>query len=91
MSTAQNIVSILLEAGEVVRVCTGCQNEFGTQAAPNASHGYCRRHAIKMWQDEAQAHPSVAQLAQTNVAKIQQQPDSNFAPDMAQQRQAVPA
>jgi hypothetical protein len=90
MSTAQQIVAILLETGEVERVCAGCQKEFGIQAQGNQSHGYCKRHLIEMYQ-QMMEYPQGRAKAEQKIAELQQRPDSEFPPDLAQQRQAVPA
>jgi hypothetical protein len=91
MNTAQQLVAILLETGEAVRVCAGCQKEFGVRPGPNESHGYCKRHLIEMYQQMMQ-YPQGKAKAEQSIRDIQQRPDDDFPPDLAQQqRQAVPA
>lgn len=88
MMNAQQIVEMLLE-DEVVRVCAGCQQEFGAQPPPNASHGYCKRHTLGMYQQmlDMVGNSPKAQGIQQKMQEVQQKPDSAFPPDLAQQRQ----
>lgn len=33
----------------LVRACASCEREHGLRPNPEASHGYCKRHALAMW------------------------------------------
>lgn len=90
MSVANQIVETLLESGHVVQACASCEQETG-QRTPNASHGYCKRHLIQMWQANAKQMPQMAEQARMRVAQIQQRPESDFPPDLSQQRQGAAA
>lgn len=72
MSKAQEIVAVLLED---VRICAGCQKEFGIAPQRGESHGVCRRHALEYYGADMKD-------------MIDQMPPDNFPPDMAQQRPA---
>ena len=87
MSNAQKLVAILLESQSV---CAGCQKEFGVQPQPGQSHGYCKRHLIEQYQQMLDM-PGARASTEQRIAQIQQRPDTDFPPDLAQQRQAVPA
>lgn len=100
MSIAEKIVEALLGENGMVTACATCEQETG-QRTPNASHSYCKRHMLEMYADALQSAKSmmgtnpkaanrVSQLMQS-VRDIKQRPDSDFPPDLAQQRQAVPA
>lgn len=75
MNKATQVVNMLLEA-QVMRVCAQCEKEFGpVPVAPGTSksHGLCKRHAIKQYQD-----------AGLSTAKVTAMPPENFAPDLAE-------
>lgn len=78
---AHEVVDVLLEA---IRVCADCQQEFGTTPAPGSSHGYCRRHGLARYTDALGSREAAEQA-------LAGKPDSMFAPDMAQERNAQPA
>lgn len=95
---AQLIVSTLLEdqAGSNVS-CAGCEHEFGVKAAPNASHSYCRRHLLQMYDQSLQmaketmgsnpkAAERVKQLLNT-MRDIKTRDEGTFAPDLSHQHQ----
>jgi hypothetical protein len=97
MNYAQKVVALLLETGEIESVCAGCQKEFGVEARSGQSHGYCKRHLIDQYK-QMLVYPNGKARAEQQIAQIQQRPDSDFPPDLAQQRnqpqqpaQAVPA
>lgn len=100
---AQFIVHTLLEdrAGSNVS-CAGCEQEFGVKAAPNASHSYCRRHLLQMYDQSLQmakqtmgtnpkAADRVRQLLAT-MRDIKTRDEGTFAPDLSHQhRQQQPS
>jgi hypothetical protein len=86
MNIAQQIVTALLENG-AVQTCAACQKEFGVASQPGESHGYCKRHLMDMWGQFPPGHAKAAQM----IRDIPGRPDSEFPPDLAQQRQAAPA
>lgn len=87
MRIAEFIVNELLESAHgITQACASCEAETG-QRTPNASHGYCKRHLIQMWQANAKQMPQMAAKAQERIADIQRRPDSDFPPDLSQQQQ----
>ncbi len=80
MKDAARIVEMLLEAdeGPHVKVCGTCEEEVGPQRMQPGeikTHTYCKRHLMALY----------TQLG--NEAKAQEiaaQPDSAYAPDLAQ-------
>jgi hypothetical protein len=99
---ARLVVQTLLEdqAGSNV-ICAGCQQEFGVQPPPNASHSYCKRHLLQMYDQSLQmakqtmgtnpkAADRVRQLLST-MRDLKTRDEGTFAPDLShQQRQAQP-
>jgi hypothetical protein len=94
------IVRTLLEdqAGSNVS-CAGCEQEFGVKAAPNASHSYCRRHLLDMYDQSLQMAKSTMGTNPKAAARVQQllntmrdiktRDEGTFAPDLSHQhRQA---
>lgn len=89
---AEAIVAQLLE---FERACCMCEKEFGVQPRPNVSHGYCKRHLIQMQKQvlkmaAERGNQPAMQTAQQRIRAVQQRPDTDFPPDLSQQRQAAP-
>jgi hypothetical protein len=95
LALARLIVGTLLEDAAVNVVCAGCQQEFGVQPPPNASHGYCKRHMLEMYDDSLQmakramgtnpkAADRVRQLLST-MRDIKTRDEGTFAPDLSHQ------
>jgi hypothetical protein len=94
MSVAQQTVETLLE--NVVAVCATCQQETGAPRQSNDSHGYCKRHTIEMHRHNLmnaiqRKDQAAMQRGQQTIAAIRARPDSDFPPDLSQQRQAAAA
>lgn len=77
MKPANQVVNMLLETG-TQRVCAACEKEFGpvpAQPGTQKSHGICRRHMADAYREAG--FPE-------KVAELEQKPDDNFPPDLAQ-------
>jgi hypothetical protein len=70
----RSVVNFLLEREGA---CAMCEREFGVHN-PNASHGYCKRHSLQMYQSLKQT-PQIA----AKIEQIKAMPDDNFVPDLA--------
>lgn len=90
MNDPQIIVNVLLEN---VTACAACEGETGRRT-PGASHGYCKRHLIEMhkqnlmWAIQHKNQQGIT-TAQQRIAGIRARPDTDFPPDLSQQRQAA--
>jgi hypothetical protein len=93
--SARAIVGTLLEDAAVNVICAGCQQEFGVQPPPNASHGYCKRHLLQMYEQSLgmakqtmgtnpKAADRVRQLLQS-MRDIKNRDEGTFAPDLSHQ------
>lgn len=76
---AQTVVSHLLEDGPEQR-CVQCEKEFHIPPKQGVSHGLCKRHMLELYGEH---------MGPDWVAKTEAKPESEFAPDMSQQRQQV--
>lgn len=92
------VVQSLLEdvAGSNVS-CAGCEHEFGVRPAADASHAYCKRHLLQMYDQRINmakeamgTNPNAAGSLRQLMAKVNEikaRPDNTFAPDLSKQRQ----